>query len=99
IGTAIGGPFLYPVVYGIDDFFFPGSHNFFERQAGLAAGSYRDSGAGPVLGPAQFAVLGVLATLIAVALAGAWHRHPSARSNARADTPDASTGRRTTGGR
>jgi len=40
-GTAIGGPFLFPVAYGIDDFFFPGSRNIFERQAGLTRAERR----------------------------------------------------------
>ncbi len=77
--TAIAGPFTYPVVYGIEDFFFPGSHNYFERQAGLAAGSYRHTGAGPVLGPVQDIALGVLAVILVVALAGVWHRHARSR--------------------
>jgi hypothetical protein len=74
VGTAIGGPFLFPVAYGIVDFFFPGDRNIFERQAGLHEGGYRHVGYGPVLGPVQLAVLGVLAVLIAVILFGVWHR-------------------------
>ena len=72
--TVIGGPRAFPVAYGIDDFFFPGSRNHFERLAGLDAGRYAHVGTGPVLGPAQFAVLGALAAIIVVALVGARHR-------------------------
>ncbi len=35
VGDIIGGPLAFPVAYTIDDFFFPGSRNHFERQAGL----------------------------------------------------------------
>ena len=87
VGTAIGGPFAFPVAYAIVDFFFPGPRNFFERQAGLEAGGYRHSGTGPVLGPAQLATLAVLALIIVVALFGAWRRHALSRSHSRADTP------------
>ena len=62
--TVIGGPLAFPVAYGVDDFFFPGSRNHFERLAGLDAGRYAHVGTGPVLGPAQFAVLGALAAII-----------------------------------
>ena len=93
IGTAIGGPFAFPVAYAIDDFFFPGSRNYFERQAGLESGSYRHSGNGPVLGPAQVATLvatlGILAAIIVVALLVVWHRHTSMRARSRANTAGA----------
>jgi hypothetical protein len=79
--TVIGGPLAFPVAYGIDDFFFPGPRNHFERWAGLKAGGYSHEGTGPVLGLAQLAVLGVLAAIIVVALPAAWHRRaPQARS-------------------
>ena len=71
--TVIGGPFAFPVAYAIDDFFFPGSRNHFERQAGLGSGGYRHSGTGPVLGPAQLATLAAL-PVIAAALLAARHR-------------------------
>lgn len=58
--TVIGGPFAFPIAYGIDDFFFPASRNHFERMAGLEAGLYPRTGTGPVLGPAQIAVLVIL---------------------------------------
>jgi hypothetical protein len=86
-GTAIAGPFAFPVAYAVVDFFFPGSRNFFERQAGLESGGYRHTGTGPVLGPAQLATLGVLAVIIVVALLGVWHRRAMARSRKRADIP------------
>jgi hypothetical protein len=50
--TVIGGPFAFPVLYGVDNFFFPGSCNHFERQVGLESDGYSHSGTGPVLGPA-----------------------------------------------
>jgi len=64
VATLIGGPFAFPVAYAVENFFFPGSRNLFERQAGLGAGGYRHVGLGPVLGPAQFAALGVAAVII-----------------------------------
>lgn len=90
--TVIAGPFAFPVLYGIDDFFFPGSRNHFERQAGLDSGGYSHSGTGPVLGPAQFAMLGVLAAIIVVALLAARRRRRATRSNSGADTPGAGIG-------
>jgi hypothetical protein len=94
VGTAIGGPFAFPVAYAVVDFFFPGSRNVFERQAGLGSGGYRHSGTGPVLGPAQLATLGVLAVIIVVALLAARHRRATARSRSRADTPGTGTDRK-----
>lgn len=35
-----GGPLALPVLYGLDELFFPGPLNHFERLAGLAAGGY-----------------------------------------------------------
>jgi hypothetical protein len=90
--TVIGGPFAFPVAYAIDDFFFPGSRNHFERQAGLESGGYSHEGTGPVLGPAQLATLGVLAGIIVAALLAARHRRASTRSPAGADTPGARHG-------
>lgn len=94
VGTAIGGPFAFPVAYGIVDFFFPGSRNLFERQAGLGSGGYRHSGTGPVLGPAQLATLGVLAVIIVVAMLATRHLRATARSRSRADTPGTGTDRK-----
>ena len=92
VATAIAGPFAFPVAYGIVDFFFPGSRNFFERQAGLKSGGYRHSGTGPVLGPAQLATLGALAMIIIiVALLSVRHRHAMSRSPSQAETPGAGT--------
>lgn len=82
VATAIGGPLAFPVAYAIDDFFFPGSRNHFERQAGLESGRYSHSGSGPVLGPAQLATLSVLAAVI-LALLAARHRRASTRSRSR----------------
>jgi hypothetical protein len=93
VGTVIGGPLAFPIAYAIDDFFFPGSRNHFERQAGLETGGYSSSGTGPVLGPAQLAVLSALAAIIVVALLAARHRRASARSRSGAETPGAGTGR------
>lgn len=61
VATLVAGPAAFPVAYGVDDFFFPGSRNHFERQAGLRAGGYPWEGAGPVLGPPQVAVLTAVA--------------------------------------
>lgn len=83
VATVIGGPLAFPVAYAIDDFFFPGSRNHFERQAGLESGGYRHSGTGPVLGPAQLATLGVLAAIVVVALLGARHRRALTRPRGR----------------
>lgn len=79
VADVIGGPLLFPVAYAIDDFFFPGSRNHFERQAGLESGRYRRTGGGPVLGPAQIAVLSLASVIVAAVLA-ARHRRPAARS-------------------
>ena len=98
VGTLIGGPFAFPVAYAVEDFFFPGSRNVFERQAGLRSGGYRHVGIGPVLGPAQLAALAILAAIIVVALLGARHRRSAARSRSRAETPGAGTDRQATGG-
>jgi hypothetical protein len=64
VGTAVGGPLAFPITYGITYFFFPGARNPFERMAGLESGGYTPSGAGPVLGPAQLAVLSALGAII-----------------------------------
>jgi hypothetical protein len=80
VGTAIGGPLAFPLAYAIDDFFFPGSRNHFERLAGLESGGYSHSGDGPVLGPSQVTALCVLATIVVIALFRARHRRRSARS-------------------
>jgi hypothetical protein len=66
-GDGRRGPLAFPVVYGITNFFFPGARNPFERLAGLEAGFYAPSGTGPVLGPAQIAVLSGLAVVIVAA--------------------------------
>jgi len=88
VGTAIGGPFLFPVAYGIDNFFFPSDRNIFERQAGLYGGGYRHVGYGPVMGPAQWAALGVLVLLLVVALLSVRRRHAGGRSGSLDDAPD-----------
>jgi hypothetical protein len=60
VGTVIGGPAAFPIAYGVTYFFFPGARNPFERLAGLESGGCTPSGTGPVLGPAQLAVLSAL---------------------------------------
>jgi hypothetical protein len=67
VGTASGGPLAFPIVYGITNFFFPGARNPFEKMAGLEAGFYTPSGIGPVLGPAQIAVLSAAGAVIIAA--------------------------------
>jgi hypothetical protein len=80
VGTAAGGPLAFPIVYGITDFFFPGARNPFERMAGLESGFYTYSGTGPVLGPAQLAVLSAAGAIIVVAPLVVRHRRAAARS-------------------
>jgi hypothetical protein len=92
------GAFLFPVAYGIENFFFPGPRNLFERQAGLYGGGYRHVGYGPAMGPAQWAMLGVIVVLAAVILLGARRRHAVRRSRSLADVPVAGPGPATAGG-
>lgn len=80
VGTASGGPLAFPVVYGITNFFFPGARNPFERMAGLEEGFYTPSGTGPVLGPAQLAVLSALGAIIVAAPFVVRRRRAVARS-------------------
>jgi hypothetical protein len=80
IGTIIGGPLAFPIAYAIDDFFFPGARNHFERLAGLEGGGYTHSGIGPVLGPAQIATLAVVAAMAIAALLRLLYRRRSAGS-------------------
>lgn len=80
VGTVAGGPLAFPVAYGVADFFFPGERNPFERLAGLEAGGYTDEGIGPVLGPAQLAVLSVLGAVIVVTPLAVRHRRAAARA-------------------
>ena len=91
--TVIGGPLAFPVAYGIDNFFFPGARNHFERWAGLESGGYGHEGTGPVLGPAQLAVLAVLAAIIVAAVLVIWHRRARARSRSPAIAARTSTAR------
>lgn len=83
IATLIGGPLAFPVAYAIDDFFFPGSRNHFERLAGLESGGYSHKGTGPVLGPAQIATLAGVAAVVVVAVWRARHRRGAAGTRAR----------------
>lgn len=87
VATVIGGPFAFPVVYTVDDFFFPGPRNHFERMAGLESGGYQHEGHGPVLGPPQIAVL----CAVPVAIAGGWlvvrRRRRRSRTEHRAPSP------------
>ena len=80
VGTIIGGPLAFPIAYGITDFFFPGARNPFERMAGLEAGGYTPSGTGPVLGPAQLAVLSALGAIVVSAPFVVRYRRAAARS-------------------
>lgn len=64
--TVIGGPLAFPIAYGVDDFFFPGSRNHFERLAGLKAGGYQHVGSAPVIGWPQLVVLVVAGVLLGV---------------------------------
>jgi hypothetical protein len=40
--TLLGGPLAMPVLYGVDEAFFPSARNHFERAAGLEDGGYRE---------------------------------------------------------
>lgn len=65
--TLAGGPLALPVAYSIDEVFFPGSRNHFERDAGLGKGGYtRPPGHGPqpLWGPA--AAIGLIALIWAL---------------------------------
>jgi hypothetical protein len=64
--TAIGGPLAFPILYGVADFFFPGSRNPFERLAGLESGGYAHAGTAPVIGWPQLLVLLAAGALIGV---------------------------------
>lgn len=60
-----GGPLALPVLYGLDELFFPGPLNHFERLAGLAAGGYAqpdDFGPSPQWG--RVAVVGSVLLLL-----------------------------------
>ena len=69
--TALAGPLAFPILYGVDDFFFPGARNHFERQAGLDSGGYEHVGIAPVIGWPQLVVLLAAAALICVLV---WRR-------------------------
>lgn len=88
VGTASGGPLAFPVVYGIADFFFPAARNPFERMAGLEEGGYTPEGTGPVLGPAQLAVLSALGAGIAAAPFAVRFRRAAARHRDAGTTGD-----------
>jgi hypothetical protein len=65
VGTVVGGPLAFPVVYTVTDLFFPGARNPFERMAGLKQGNYNPySSAEPVLkAPQIVTLLGAAAVL------------------------------------
>lgn len=64
LGTIIGGPLAFPIVYSVTDLFFPGARNPFERMAGLKQGNYNPyASAEPVLRMPQ------IATFVATAAA------------------------------
>jgi hypothetical protein len=83
--TAIGGPLAFPILYGIDDFFFPGSRNHFERLAGPESGRYEDAGIAPVIGWPQLVVLLAVGALIVVFV----YRRLRRRSAYRVPAPEA----------
>lgn len=80
VATVIAGPLAFPLAYAVDDFFFPGSRNHFERLAGLETGGYSHSSTGPVLGPAQIATLVLLGVIVAGLLFRAVRRRRRASS-------------------
>jgi hypothetical protein len=74
VGTIVGGPLAFPIAYVVTDFFFPGARNPFERMAGLESGGYTPTGTGPVLGPAQLAVLSALGAIAIATPVVVWRR-------------------------
>ncbi|MEZ0166289.1 hypothetical protein AB2L27_16125 [Kineococcus sp. LSe6-4] len=66
VATVLAGPAAFPLAYAVDDLFFPGARNHFERLAGLDDGGYVLEGTGPVLGPLQVGVLLVAGAAVAV---------------------------------
>lgn len=83
VATVVGGPFAFPIIYGIDDFFFPGDRNHFERLAGLESGRYRHTGYAPVLGWPQIGVLIAVGALVALVVYRRLRRRHRARPAAR----------------
>lgn len=75
--TVLGGPLAFPVLYAVDEFFFPGARNHFERLAGLEAGDYQHVGIAPVIGWPQVVVLFAAGALIVLLL---WRRFRRRRS-------------------
>lgn len=64
--TLAAGPLALPVLYTVDEIFFPGSRNHFERDAGLADGGYdQPASFGPKPVWPGVAVLGALVLLLA----------------------------------
>lgn len=66
VGTLLGGPFAFPAAYTIDDFFFPGPKNHFERAAGLKSGGY-DEESSPRLRVPEMVFFGLMAAAVGVA--------------------------------
>lgn len=63
--TLAGGPLAMPLLYSVDEAFFPYSRNHFERAAGLDDGDYPHPGSfGPQLQWAKVGVLGMLLVAI-----------------------------------
>ncbi|MGH3319575.1 MAG: hypothetical protein ACRDN9_05230 [Streptosporangiaceae bacterium] len=64
--TLAGGPLALPVLYGVDEVFFPGPRNHFERDAGLLKGGYRRPASfGPRPQWGAVTVLGIVVLLVA----------------------------------
>lgn len=74
VGTLIGGPFAFPAAYTVDDFFFPGPKNHFERAAGLKSGGYDDESS-PRLRVAEAAFFALIAAAFGAAAIGVRNRH------------------------
>ena len=73
-GTLVGGPFAFPTAYTIDDFFFPGSLNHFERAAGLEGAGY-DEESSPRLRVTEVVLFGLVAAAVGVAAVELRTRH------------------------
>lgn len=95
--TAMAGPLAFPILYGIDDFFFPGSRNHFERLAGLESGGYQNPGIAPVIGWPQLAVLLAAAALIAMLIWRRLHRKSQGAHDAMQSSGDSPAATRAAG--
>ncbi|HEV2778633.1 MAG TPA: hypothetical protein VGX25_04460 [Actinophytocola sp.] len=61
VATLLAGPITFPALYATDESLFPGAHNHFEQQAGLADGGYAvPPDDPPAVGRLLFLVVGLV---------------------------------------